>query len=130
MTGKPAPGVVVLLVAALQVVVLAACHGRAGDGARVVAGGSAELGARAMVTYGCGACHTIPGVKGADALVGPPLTKFGRRAFVAGKLANTPANLMQWIQHPQDVVPGNDMPDVGVTEDDARNIAAYLEQLR
>jgi cytochrome c len=76
--------------------------------------------------YGCGTCHRIPGVNGALGRIGPPLTRFADRAYVAGVLANTPANLVHWIRNPQSVVPGNAMPDMGVTERDARDIAAYL----
>lgn len=49
---------------------------------------------------------------------------------VAGMLRNSPANLIRWIRDPQGVVPGNAMPDMGVTEADARDIAAYLYTLR
>ena len=95
-----------------------------------VPGGDAAAGRAAIRSYGCGACHTIPGVPGADALVGPPLTQFAYRQYVAGMLPNTPANLVTWIRTPQAVVPGNAMPDMGVTEADALNIAAYLATLR
>lgn len=92
--------------------------------------GNPDLGMRAMERHGCGSCHTIPGVRGADALVGPPLTHFGRRTFIAGRLANNEQNLARWVMDPQQVEPGTAMPDLGVSPEDARNIAAYLEQLR
>jgi cytochrome c1 len=94
---------------------------------QVVVGGNAQAGKVSITHYGCGSCHTIPGVKGATALVGPPLIHWSRRSFIAGKLANTPANLEYWVQDPQSVWPGNDMPNLGVTPTDARNIAAYLD---
>ena len=69
-----------------------------GTVARVaVTQGSPQLGEKSIVHYNCGRCHTIPGVKGADGLVGPPLIHFSKRSFVAGKLANTPDNLARWI---------------------------------
>ena len=92
--------------------------------------GSPDLGKEAIPKYGCGSCHTIPGIKGANALVGPPLTKFSKRAFIAGQLANTEQNLARWIRDPQGVEPGTAMPNLGVTAEDARNIAAYLETLQ
>ncbi len=95
--------------------------------AQVVTGANSHAGRTAITHYGCGSCHTIPGVKGATALVGPPLIHWGRRGFIAGKLANTPDNLQHWIQDPQSVWPGNDMPNLGVTPTEARNIAAYLD---
>lgn len=91
--------------------------------------GSVELGERLIVRYGCGTCHTIPGIKGADALVGPPLVKFGQRTYIAGQLTNTPENLVRWITDPKGVEPGTAMPDLGVSEEEAANIAAYLLQL-
>lgn len=94
-----------------------------------VAEGSVELGSDAIRRYGCGSCHTIPGIKGADALVGPPLLSFSRRTFIAGQLPNTPDNLARWIQNPQEVEPGTAMPDLDVSPEEARNIAAYLLQL-
>jgi len=95
-----------------------------------LAGTSADRGRAALAAYGCKSCHTIPGVRGSDATVGPPLSEWGDRVYVAGRLANTPDNLVRWIMHPQSVVPGNAMPDLGVDERAARDIAAYLYGLR
>lgn len=95
-----------------------------------VPGGEPERGQRALRAYGCGACHMVPGVPGADGLVGPPLIKWAHRSYIAGQLPNTPANLVRWIRDPQAVEPGTAMPDLGVTEDDARDIAAYLYTLK
>ncbi len=82
----------------------------------------------AIDTYGCGTCHTIPGIRGADGLVGPPLTRFHERPYIAGQLPNTPENLVLWIIRPQEVAPGTAMPDLGVVEEDARAIATYLQE--
>ena len=92
--------------------------------------GNAKLGKQAIEKYGCGACHTIPGVKEADALVGPPLTHFAERSFIAGQLANTEENLARWIRNPQEVEPGTAMPNLGVSAEDAENIAAYISTLK
>ncbi len=83
----------------------------------------------AMRAYGCGTCHTIPGVPGAQGMVGPRLDRVATRSFLAGQLPNTPDNLILWIQHPQKVRQGSDMPELGVSDADARNIAAYLYSL-
>ena len=53
-----------------------------------VPGGSPQRGQQLISQYGCGSCHTVPGVRGADGLVGPPLTRMGARAYIAGKLPN------------------------------------------
>lgn len=98
--------------------------------AQQVSGGNQSQGAQAIRQYGCGTCHTIPGIDGATANVGPPLTGIGAREYIAGLLQNTPTNLEYWVRFPQKVVPGVDMPDMGVTARDARDIAAYLYTLR
>ncbi len=123
----------VVLAAALSAALVAgvgACSAGGTTSTRIVAGGDPNLGHRYLERYGCGSCHTIPGVKGADALVGPPLTHWSRRSFIAGLLPNTPDNLVQWITDPQAVQPGTDMPNLHVTSAEARNIAAYLEGIR
>lgn len=91
--------------------------------------GDPSLGKSALVNYGCISCHSVPGVAGADTLVGPPLTAWSDRTYIAGMLPNTPDNLVAWIMNPQAVVPGNAMPYLGVTKTDAENIAAYLYTL-
>jgi len=91
--------------------------------------GRPSAGARHIAHIGCGSCHTIPGIKGAHGLVGPPLDHMGRRVYIAGLLRNTPANMVAWLRHPQLVVPGNVMPDMGLTDAQARDIAAYLYTL-
>lgn len=108
---------------------LAACVEAPPAEQRVVAGGDARRGARLIAAYGCGSCHDIPGIPGARGRVGPPLTDFGERAFIAGALPNEAAALVRWIQFPQQVEPGTVMPSLGVTEPQARDIAAYLYTL-
>ena len=93
-------------------------------------GGDAHRGRAAIRKYGCSTCHTIPGLGGPQGLVGPPLTSMGARMYLAGALANTPENLVRWIRHPQEVRRPNVMPDMGVTEQDGRDIAAYLYTLQ
>jgi cytochrome c1 len=103
---------------------------QAGEPAQLVAGGDARRGPHLIVAFGCARCHTVPGVEGARGNVGPPLNRFGDRSYIAGMLRNTPPNLVRWIRDPQGVVPGNAMPDMGVSEAEARDIAAYLYTLR
>lgn len=117
----------VAVLAATAALALAACQNSSPSGSSEV--GDVDLGKEAMVTYGCGSCHTIPGVPEANALVGPPLTQWSQRTFIAGQLSNTPDNLVRWIRDPQGVEPGTAMPDLGVSTEEARNIAAYLLEL-
>jgi len=113
-------------------VVVAACSSAetTQTGSRIIRGASPEAGKQQIVRYGCGSCHQIPGIKQANGLVAPPLIHFGKRGTIAGHFANTPDNLISWVDNPQAMLPGNDMPDLGVTKDEARNIAAYLENLQ
>ena len=111
-------------------IALNGCAVHAAEPAWAVQVGNAERGTQRIAQYGCHACHTIPGVKNANGNVGPPLTRMGDRTYIAGMLRNTPANLVRWIRQPQAVIPGNAMPDMGVSEGDARDIAAYLYTLR
>ncbi len=95
-----------------------------------VAHGDAERGQRLLAHYQCGSCHAIPGVASADGRVGPTLAGFGKRSYIAGEVPNAPLALMRWLQDPQALVPGTPMPDMGVNEADARDMAAYLTALR
>jgi putative membrane protein len=101
-----------------------------GPGAAAPNGGDPREGAKLISAIGCGACHTIPGVNGANGLVGPSLDQIGRRTYIAGVLRNTPENLQEWLQNPQKFVPGVVMPNLGLSDDQSRNIAAYLSTLR
>lgn len=88
-------------------------------------------GRRIIEIYECGACHTIPGVVGADGIVGPPLTEFGRRSYIGGILPNRPELLPLWIRDAPSFAPRTAMPAFpGMTERQALNVAAYLYELR
>lgn len=91
--------------------------------------GHPQRGAQLIQQYGCGSCHTIPGIARADGLVGPPLTRFGARSYIAGQLPNNADNLRRWITDPQRVEPGTAMPNLGVSAVDAADIVAYLYTL-
>jgi len=112
----------------LVLLVLTAC--RAGSDESVeqavaMTGGDPARGEAAIEKFGCGSCHVIPGAR-ARGKVGPPLSDFAERAFIAGHSANTPSNLAAWIRRPDSVEPGTAMPALGVSEREARDIAAYL----
>lgn len=91
---------------------------------------SIKRGRIALQQYACVACHRIPGITGHEARVGPPLAGVASRTIVGGVLPNSPDNLVRWIREPQKVSPRTAMPDLGVTERDARDMAAYLSTLR
>ncbi len=86
-------------------------------------------GRRLAEHYGCAACHEIPGAA-TSGFVGPTMRGIGRRAYLAGALPNNPATLVAWIRFPERVRPGTLMPDLGVSEQDGRDLAAFLYTLR
>ena len=119
--------------AAIAVLALGTCGAalaRDTGSAWQVEGGDVARGRKLVAQLGCAGCHTIPGIRGAHGNVGPPLIAVGDRQFIAGMLRNEPTNLIRWLRNPQSVVPGNAMPDMGITEQQARDIAAFLYTLR
>jgi putative membrane protein len=121
----------VLLAIALSLGVAGCDRDRSYDTiARQLTGGDPDKGRDAITTYGCDTCHFIPGVLTATATVGPPLEQIGLRSYLAGRIDNTPENMIRWLRDPRSVDSQTAMPQTGVTESDARNIAAYLYTLR
>jgi cytochrome c len=90
----------------------------------------AVQGKQVIEQFQCGTCHTIPGIRGANGVFGPPLMEFGKRTYIAGDFPNAPATLTQWIMEPQAMKPKTAMPTLGLSEDQARDASAYLESLR
>ncbi|WP_324815270.1 c-type cytochrome [Variovorax sp.] len=102
----------------------------AGQGANEPDRAAVQRGRTLLAQYQCGSCHAIPGVAGARGDSAGTLDAFGRRSYIAGRLANTPDRLAAWIVAPQSLVPGTAMPALGVSDADARDMAAYLMALR
>jgi len=94
-----------------------------------IVGGEPETGHALIQSYGCGTCHTIDGVRGARGKVGPQLKGYAQQHLLAGFLPNTPRNLIAWLMDPVALKPQTGMPSQGVTEAEARHIAAYLYSL-
>ena len=112
--------------AGIVALALAACTSEPPDVALQVTGGDPSQGPELFRDYGCSSCHVVPGVRGARGLVGPPLTDFRHRAYIAGTAPNTPENLILFIRAPEALRDGTAMPNTGVSEIDARHLAAYL----
>lgn len=89
-------------------------------------GGDPERSPMIFRRYGCTGCHTIPGVPGADGLVGPALSGLSGRVYIAGVLPNTADNLERWIVSPQEFSPRTAMPATGINSTEAKDLAAYL----
>ena len=118
----------VRIAAALLSLMLAAC---ASDHQTAqVEGGDPYRGAQAIQRNGCHSCHRIPGIRGTNSYIGPPLSAWSERQYIAGNLQNNPDNLIAWIMNPQAIEPGTAMPNMGIDEQEARDIAAYLYTLR
>lgn len=104
--------------------------GRTVQGYAISTGGSAPRGQQIMIQRRCGTCHTIPGIRGANGVFGPPLNSFARRSYIAGNFPNAPDTLVRWIMSPTSMKPRTAMPDLGLSEQQARDVAAYLYTLR
>lgn len=118
------------LIAGVLVIAVIGCNnGETQRVALVNSIGDPRHGKELITGYGCGACHLIPGVHAARGMVGPPLIYMSQRTMIAGELPNTPENLVRWIENPKAVQPNNAMPDLGLTEDQAYDVAAYLYSL-
>ena len=94
---------------------------RAGDSLR---------GKSALYAYACIGCHTIAGTVQSHPQVGPPLDGMARRTRIAGVLDNTSENMVRWLRDPGKFNPGTAMPAMGVSEQDAHDMAAYLNTLK
>jgi cytochrome c2 len=116
--------------ALVTIIALTGCSDEKKKWSRLSAGADPDRGKTALTSYGCVACHTIPGVRGSNSLTAPPLIGISERSYLAGMLENTPANLRLWIQHPRQVNPHTAMPEQGVTDQDASDMAAYLYTAR
>ena len=82
-----------------------------------------------MGHYQCGSCHAVPDVPAAAITAAPTLEHFGRRSYIAGQLPNSPETLQRWLLDPPAAVPGATMPRLGLSAQDARDIAAHLLSL-
>lgn len=104
--------------------------GQSLNGYYVSTGGYPEHGKRVIAQYRCGRCHEIPGVENASGVFGPPLLSMGRRTYIAGEFPNEPQYMVHWIQSPESMKPKTAMPDLGLSEQQAKDAAAYLYTLR
>ena len=108
---------------------LAGC-GQSEPAGQRVSGGDPDAGREVVATIECGVCHHIPGIPGADGIVGPSLDGFGQRQLIGGIVPNEPALLQQWVRDAPSLAPGTAMPALPLSHNEARDIAAFLYTLR
>lgn len=87
---------------------------------------SAVRGKQVIERVGCGACHSIPGVRWPAGEVGPSLEGFANQGLIAGRLPNRPDLLAAFVRNAPAVLPGTTMPAMPLDEAEARDVAAYL----
>src|SRR3954468_1887092 len=126
LTARRTCGIVLL---ALSASTSACTHGEA-DAMALTHGGDAARGKELIRSYGCGSCHTIPRVPGAESTVGPSLQGEATHAYIAGVTPNLPENMIRWIMDPPSIDDKTAMPNLHVTATDARDIAAYIYTLQ
>ncbi|MBA4000525.1 c-type cytochrome [Brevundimonas sp.] len=110
----------------LTTLALAACSGAVDSPARSVPSGDPEHGLEVMSRVGCGSCHAIPGIDWPEGRVGPSLDGLGRRALIGSGLPNRPETLIPYLVDAPSVDEGSPMPPMPISEEEARDIAAYL----
>jgi cytochrome c551/c552 len=91
-----------------------------------VKGGDADRGRVVLARYECGVCHVIPGIPAAIGQVGPSLDRYARRPYLAGKFPNEPEVLVRWILDAPSMAPQTAMPAIAMSQQEARDAAAYL----
>jgi mono/diheme cytochrome c family protein len=95
-----------------------------------IPGADPAKGKELIAQYGCGACHFVDGVVGANGILGPRLEDFATRTLIAGTFPNAPRTLVPWLLDPPALKPQTGMPAVGLLDAEARDIASYLYTLR
>ena len=93
---------------------------------QLVRNGNADRGKRLIERYGCGSCHVIPGIERANGRVGPSLDEFRDIRTIAGELPNNADNAARWVRDARKIERGTIMPDFDMSEQDSRDIVAYL----
>jgi cytochrome c oxidase assembly factor CtaG len=129
-SGARATHVVRSAAAIALVLFIGACANHDEQWAAEMTRGNPASGKEAIRSYGCPSCHTIPGIRATKGLVGPPLAGIASRSYIAGVLSNTPDHMVMWLRNPPGIDSKTAMPNMNVTERDARDIAAYLYTLR
>lgn len=90
---------------------------------------SAERGKAVIERVGCASCHAIPGIDWPKGRVGPPLHGFAEQTLIAGRVPNRADILTDFVRNAPAVVPGTGMPPMPLSEEESRDVAAFLYTL-
>lgn len=96
---------------------------------RPVAQGDPARGLATIERVGCAACHAVPGVRWPQGRTGGALAGIGARPLIAGRLPNQPDVMAAFVRDAPSLLPDVAMPPMPLTDDQARDVAAYLYTL-
>ena len=91
--------------------------------------GDANAGKQLIMAKGCGNCHTVPGVPEAKGTMAT-LSGFASKPTIAGTAPNNQENLEKWLKNPSAVKPSSQMPSLGLSDKDIKDLAAFLNTLK
>ncbi|HUP18048.1 MAG TPA: c-type cytochrome, partial [Acidimicrobiia bacterium] len=95
-------------------------------------GTPAAAGLGVFLNRGCTQCHNIDAINEIEqgAFNGPDLTHFMDRGVIAGAYKEYSVdNLKIWLANPPTEKPGSFMPNLGLTQQEIDDLAAFLETL-
>ena len=95
-------------------------------------GTPAAAGMDVFLNRGCTQCHNISDINEVlpEAFNGPDLTHFMDRGVIAGAYREYSLdNLKTWLANPPKEKPGSYMPNLGLTQQEIDDLAAFLETL-
>jgi cytochrome c2 len=99
------------------------------DGRHHMPGADAAAGRAVVERVGCATCHDFPDIGWPRGAVGPALDGFAGQALIVGRIPNRPDLLAAFVRDAPAIVPGAAMPTMPITEEEARDVAAYLYTL-
>jgi cytochrome c2 len=117
------------LVALLCAVLLPGCGESEAPPHLRIEGADASRGRALVADRGCATCHVVQGIRGSRGMTGPPILDWAQRTTLAGQYPNNPPHLIAWLMNPPAMRPGTAMPNIGLSAEEARHIAAYLYTL-
>ncbi len=90
-----------------------------------------QRGRETFLALACTGCHTVKGTS-ASGKVGPDLSTIASKKSIAGG-AISPVNedtLTRWIKNPQAMKPNTTMPNLGLSDEQVRDIVQWLLTLK